>query len=349
MASGERTARRPTLTDVAAAAGVSPSTASRALGTGTHVRARTRERVWAAAERLSFEPNQLARSLRRGSTMAVGLVIPDVASTFYGTALKGAQEVLEAAGYHVLVVNTGRAASREREAVRSLRAHQVDGLIIATYGGYEDIGVPAVFFDDVLPDVGVGAIALANAEGVGLLVDHLVQVHGQRRIAYVGPPDRSGDGRTPAVFTARERLDGFRAAAGRAGLPLPPDYVRFADPLRGATARAAGIALLELDEPPTAVVGATDTLAMGILQAARARGVRVPDDLAVVSFDEPPYADLLEPPMTSLDRHDEEMGRRAADLLLGALEGAEVAVDAGSAVLRVPLELRVRRSCGCAA
>jgi DNA-binding LacI/PurR family transcriptional regulator len=350
MASEERTARRPTLADVAAAAGVSLSTASRALGAGTHVSAPTRERVWAAAERLRFEPNQLARSLRRGSTMAVGLVIPDVAATFYGTALKGVQEVLEAAGYHVLVVNTGRAAGREREAIRSLRAHQVDGLIIATYGGYEDIGVPAVFFDDVLPDVGVGAIALANADGIALLVDHLVQEHGQRRIAYVGPPDTSGDGRTPGVFTARERLDGFRAAAGRAGLPLPPEYIRFADPLHGATAaRTAGIELLALDEPPTSVVGATDTLAMGLLQAARACGVRVPEDLAIVSFDEPPYADLLEPPITSLDRHDHELGRRAADLLLAALNGTGPAASAAPAVQRVPVELRVRRSCGCAA
>ena len=88
---------------------------------------------------------------------------------------------------------------------------------------------------------------------------------------------------------------------------------------------------------------------MGMLQAARARDVRVPEDLAVVSFDEPPYADLLEPPMTSLDRHDREMGRRAADLLLGALNGLGPAARADAGVQRVPLALRVRRSCGCAA
>ena len=96
-------------------------------------------------------------------------------------------------------------------------------------------------------------------------------------------------------------------------------------------------------------MGATDTLAMGLLQAARARGVRVPEDLAVVSFDEPPYADLLEPPITSLDRHDHELGRRAADLLLAALNGTGPAASAAPAVQRVPVELRVRRSCGCAA
>jgi LacI family transcriptional regulator len=346
MASGERTARRPTLADVAAAAGVSPSTASRALGTNAHVHARTRERVWAAAQRLNFQPNRLARSLRRGSTMAVGLVIPDVATAFYGAALKGVQDVLDGAGYHVLVVNTDRAAGREREAIRSLQAHQVDGLIVATYGGYEDIGVPAVFFDDVLPDVGVGAVAMENAGGVALLVDHLARVHGHGKIAYAGPPDSTGDGATPPVFTARERLDGFRVAAGRAGLPLPPEYVRFADPLVSGSARAAGDALLGLADPPTAIVAATDANAIGILQAARAGGVVVPGDLALVSFDEPAYADLLEPPMTSLDRHDRELGRRAAELLLGALDGGDVA---SSAVLRVPLELRIRRSCGCTA
>ncbi len=96
-------------------------------------------------------------------------------------------------------------------------------------------------------------------------------------------------------------------------------------------------------------MGGTDTLAMGILQAARARGMRVPEDLAVVSFDEPPYADLLEPPVTSLDRHDRELGRRAADLLLRALDGTGSAGADAPAVVRVPLELRVRRSCGCAA
>src|SRR3954454_16239459 len=134
--------RRPRLADVAAIAGVSPATASRALGNGKNVSAATRERVWAAAQRLSFEPNQLARSLRRGSTMAIGLLLPDVANAFYGAALRGAQETVEAEGYHVLVLNTTRAASREREALRSLRAHRVDGLLVASYGGFEDIGVP---------------------------------------------------------------------------------------------------------------------------------------------------------------------------------------------------------------
>src|SRR3954469_20175664 len=154
--------RRPTLVDVAAEAGVSLATASRALGDSTLVTDETRSRVLEAAERLSFQPNRLARSLRRGATMAVGLVVPDVAAAFYAAALKSAQDVLEAAGYHVLVLNTGRAPEREREALLTLRAHQVDGLLVATSGGYEEIGVPAVFFDNVPPQPDAGAVAMDN-------------------------------------------------------------------------------------------------------------------------------------------------------------------------------------------
>jgi LacI family transcriptional regulator len=339
--------RRLTLADVAAAAGVSQATASRALAGSPRVNALTRERVWGVAERLGFEPNRLARSLRRGSTLAVGLVVPDLAIAFYAAALKAAQEVLEDAGYHVLVVNTARTARREREALRTLRAHQVDGLIVATSGGYEDVGVPAVFFDNVPAEIGAGAVALANDDGVALLVRHLVEVHGHERIAYLGPPETAALGEEPLVHGAgRERVEGFRAAVGAAGLPLPPAFVRVSDPACSeAVAERIALELLDRERPPTAIVAGADTLAFGVLQAARARAVRVPDDVAVVSFDDPAHADLLDPPVTSLDRHDRELGRLAAHRLLRVLQRGEDAEAA--AVLRVPLTLRLRRSCGC--
>src|SRR5215207_5830427 len=226
-----RPSAAPTLADVAAEAGVSQATASRALAGSPLVNANTRQRVWEVAERLRFQPNRLARSLRRGATMAVGLVVPDVAAVFYSNALKTAQDALEAAGYHVLVLNTGRAAAREREALRTLRAHQVDGLIVATSGGYEDIGVPAVFFDNVPAVAGAGAVAMDNDAGVRLLVEHLVQVHGHERIAYMGPSEAVGTGAGDVLQgTGRERLEAFRAAVGRAGLPLPPEYLRTSEP-----------------------------------------------------------------------------------------------------------------------
>ena len=340
-----RRSAAPTLADVAAEAGVSQATASRALADSPLVNANTRQRVWGVAERLRFQPNRLARSLRSGATMAVGLVVPDVGAAFYASALKSAQDVLEAAGYHVLVLNTGRAAAREREALRTLRAHQVDGLLVATSGGYEDIGVPAVFFDNVPARPGAGAVAMDNDAGVRLLVEHLVGVHGHDRIAYFGTPEAVGTGAVDVVGgTGRERLDAFRAAVGRAGLPLPPEYVRTSEPA-GAEAggRAAARDLMALDRPPTAIVGGTDELATGLLRGLREAGARVPGDVALVSFDEPVSADLLDPPLTSLDRHDRQLGRLAAEALVRTLRGEAAAMG----TLRVPAALSVRRSCGC--
>ena len=335
----------PTLADVAAGAGVSQATASRALADSPLVNENTRRRVSEVAERLRYQPNRLARSLRQGATMAVGLVVPDVGASFYASALKSAQDVLEAAGYHVLVLNTGRAAEREREALSTLRAHQVDGVLVATSGGYEDIGVPAVFFDNGPALRGAGAVAMDNDGGVRLLVEHLVQAHGHTRIAYMGPPEAVGTGADDLLQGAgRERLEAFRAAVGRAGLALPPEYVRTSEPASfEEDARAGARELMALDPPPTAIVGGTDELATGLLRGLRELGIGVPADVALVSFDEPVSADLLDPPMTSLDRHDRELGRMAAEALLRALRGAEGA--GGTA--RVPAALSVRRSCGC--
>src|SRR5215210_2365562 len=300
-----RRSAAPTLADVASEAGVSQATASRALADSPLVNANTRRRVWEVAERLRFQPNRLARSLRSGATMAVGLVVPDVGAAFYASAVKSAQDVLESAGYHVLVLNTGRAAAREREALRTLRAHQVDGL----------------------------------------LVEHLAEAHGHERIAYMGPPEAVGTGAADLLQGAgRERLEAFRAAVGRAGLPLPPEYVRTSEPAGfEADGRVVARELMALERPPTALVGGTDELATGLLRGLRDLRLRVPEDVALVSFDEPISADLLDPPMTSLDRHDRELGRIAAEALLGALRG-----DAGSpGTVRVPAALNLRRSCGC--
>jgi DNA-binding LacI/PurR family transcriptional regulator len=340
-----RRSAAPTLADVAAEAGVSQATASRALADSPLVNAKTRERVWEVAERLRFRPNRLARSLRSGATMAIGLVVPDVGAAFYASALKSAQDVLEAAGYHVLVVNTGRAAAREREGLWTLRAHQVDGLLVATSGGYEDIGVPAVFFDNVPATAGAGAVAMDNEAGIRLLVEHLVAVHGHERIAYLGPPEAVGVGAGDLLQgTGRERLEAFRAAVGRAGLPLPPEYVRTSEAASSEDdGRAAARELMALERPPTAIVGGSDQLATGLLRGLRDAGRRVPDDVALVSFDEPVAADLLDPPLTSLDRHDRELGRIAAEALLRTLSGD----DASPGTVRVPAALSVRRSCGC--
>lgn len=330
--------RHATLADVAAAARVSLSTASRALREGGPVSEETRRRVRTAARRLGYEPNRLARSLRTRASFFAGVIVPDIGIGFYARTLKGAQDALERAGYQVLVMNTERQADREAEALRTLVAHRVQGILLATSGGLDhDLPVPVVCFDNLVRGNVAGNVARANREGVALLVDHLVD-HRHERIAYLGAP--------PRLTSGIERLEGFRAAMAAAGRAVPPEYVEVGDDLWSVDSATDATRRLLAQRPrPTGLVAASDTLAVGAIQAARDAGLRLPDDLAVVSFDDPFFADLIDPPITALARNEHKMGELAASLLIHTIEAGRAGPPAE---LRLSMELIVRRSCGCA-
>jgi LacI family transcriptional regulator len=330
---------KPTIVEVAADAGVSLGTASRALSGHPAVRDDTRKRVQASARRMGYVPNRLARSLRSGNSMFIGVIVPDIAHGFYGRATKAMQDVLEAAGYQILVMNTERRPEREQAAVKSLLAHHVAGILMASSGGVSEApSVPTVFFDSLEPGLGYANVAQANKDGIEVLVGHLADFHGYRRIAYLGAP--------PALTSGIERLEGYRDAMGRRALPVPPELIVFSD---GTWSPESGTAamrdLLELTEPPEAVVAASDTLALGAIQAARDHGLGVPDDLAIVSFDDPFFGAFIEPQLTALMRDERELGRVAARQLLDALRNGG---QRRSVEVRLPVELTIRRSCGCA-
>jgi DNA-binding LacI/PurR family transcriptional regulator len=290
--------------------------------------------------------------------MLIGVVVPDIAVPFYATVLKAAQNVLEGSGYQVVVMNTERDAQHEAAALRTLHARQVDGLLVATSGGYFPHHGPVVFFDHILRGIGLGQVSPDNAGGISVLVGHLVSEHAQERIAYLGGPVGPDEHIQRLEHApATERLEGFRAAMGTLRLPVRPEYLAFGDyEWTEASAEEAVGALMALDEPPTAIVAAGDTLALGALRRLRQAQYQVGTDIALVSFDDPVSADLLDPPMTALARHDRELGEISARLLLDELGTArEKPGPAGDqrdrahpAEIRLPLELIVRRSCGCA-
>jgi LacI family transcriptional regulator len=328
--------RHVTIVDVARAANVAPSTASRALQESPRISDSTKLRVREAAHSLGYRPNRIAQSLRLRAGTLVGIIVPDVGVNFYSRFVKGAQDVLEHAGRQVLVLNTEREATREKAALRTVLEHRVSGLLVATSGGSDDeVGIPTVYFDNLAPGRGVAHVACSNREGVGILVDHLVG-HGHTRIAYIGGP--------PTLTSGSERLDGFLAAIARLGLEASAP-VELADAAWSpASAAAAMRRLLALPERPTAVVTSGDTIALGAMSACRSAGLRMPDDLALVSFDDPVYGELLDPPVTALGRSDVAMGKLAASLLLDALDAGTLGPPTE---VRLPVELVVRRSCGC--
>jgi len=329
--------RQPTLADVARAAHVATSTASRALHESPRISESTRLRVREAARGLGYRPNRIAQSLRTRTASLVGIVVPDIGAPFFSRVVKGAQEVLEQSGISVLVMNTEREAEREAAALRTLLEHRVQGVLVATSGGsVAEPEVPTVYFDNVVLNRGVGNVTRANAGGMRLLVEHL-HAHGHRRIGYIGGP--------PLLTSGTERLDGYRAAVRELDLEEVEGYVQFGEKTWSAHSGAAAMErLLALDEPPTAVVTSGESFALGALSACRLAGRRVPEDVALVCFDDPPFGDLLDPPLTALVPNEEEMGRLAATLLLHALQATAMPQPAE---VRLPVELIIRRSCGC--
>jgi LacI family transcriptional regulator len=329
--------RHVTIVDVARVAGVSTSTASRALRDSSRISDATKRRVRTAARSLGYRPNRIAQSLRLNNGTFVGIVVPDIGVDFYSRFVKGAQDVLQDAGWQVLVLNTEREEAREAWAIRTLLEHRVGGVLLATSGaGVDEPRVPTVFFDNLVPGQGVAQVACANVDGMGILVDHLAD-HGHTSIGYVGGP--------PTLTSGRERLDGFRAAVSRLGRE-DASPVELADASWSPQSAAAAMdRLLALPRPPTAVVTSGDTLALGAMSACRAAGLRLPDDMALTSFDDPLFGQLLDPPVTALIRSDLAMGKLAASLLLHALDGGGALGP--PAEVRLPVELVVRRSCGC--
>src|SRR2546430_848982 len=250
------------------------STASRALNDRGELSASTRAAVQEAAKLLGFQPSPLARSLRTRQTYTVGFVVPDVASPFYAASLKGAQSVLEAAGYRVMLMDSELSVEGEIAALRTLVNHQVDGLLVATAGvetgEFEELvgaaGTPCVFLDSVVDGAGAGAVTLENHAGIALLVEHLRDEHGHTRIALLAGWHQETSG--------VERLEAFVLAARPA-----PELVRVCTWTQAAGATETRV-LLELEPRPTAIIASSAELALGCLAACRELGVKLPDELA---------------------------------------------------------------------
>ena len=330
---------RVRLVDVARLAGVSTTTASRALNGRGELSDDTRATVLEAANRLGFRPSPFAQSLRTHSSHTIGLIVPHVAHPFYASIVQGVQTYLSEAGYRLILMDSGEESGSVAEAIDTLLDHWVDGIMISTTplsaAGFAELlhGTPCIFIDETIDGVGAGSVTLENQAGIEMLVGHLVG-HGHKAISLlVGPADRT-DG--------RERREGFLSAMAARTLKVPPGMVRDCE-WNPRSAATQTLALLDSDSPPTAIVAASVELALGCLVAARSRGLSLPADLALVSFDDPYFAPLLEPALTTISYDTADIGARSAALLLEAIE-TETPTDRR---VRVGVHLVTRRSCGC--
>lgn len=301
---------------VAALAGVSTATVSRVLNRSKPVNAETRERVEAAVAQLGYRANPFARSLISGESRLILVLVPDFANPFFAEIVQGIESVTRQRGYNiVLSVASGSGPldpvyDRLTDGVISM-AHASDGS--AQAGASPRRKLPWVACSEFMPDdAGVPYVSIDHRQAAIDAVQYLLN-RGHRRIALLSADED--------YAWARQRRAGYEMALKRAGLKVDPAYVRVARGTDYADGSEAAGALLSLRQPPTAVFAVADTLAIGAIKAFRRAGRRIPDDIAVVGFDNVPLAQVFEPGLTTIAQPMRELGAGAAELLLELLSG----------------------------
>jgi LacI family transcriptional regulator len=333
-----------TIRDVARRAGVSTMTVSRVINGGGAVSPETRRRVDEAIAALGYVPSRLARGLsaRRSGTLAV--IVPDLANPFFTLIVRGAEDVARRAGLRVILGDTRGDLATEGELIEEALAHRVDGILIAPVGDgsrarlrrIASFGVPFVLVDRTVTGVDADAVLGDSAGGARQLVEHLIAL-GHRRIGMIVESDD--------VSTARDRLRGYEAALAGAGLDADPALVVRADVDPGGGGEGMR-RLLGFDPRPSAVFTVNNLVALGAIEAVREAGLEVPDDVALVCFDDIEYASRLYPFLTVMAQPAETFGVLGTQLLLERIEGRG---PVRRHVVVLPAEFVVRRSCGTAA
>lgn len=338
---------KTTIRDVARTAGVSIGSVSRALNGGKNVSAKVARDVAAAAQKLGYQPDFLARSLRTRSTGMVGCLVSDVANPLYASIVQAAEARLREAGLLLIVANTANDPARERAMIAAFRSRRLDGLLVAPGSDANDRawrdmaagGVPVVILDRDVPldeESSLPAVVVDHREGARTATRYLIGL-GHRRIALLTPGARMRPG--------RERIAGFKAAFAEADIDPAGAQVCVQESSMDF-AQGDALALLRADRRPTAIVALGTRILAGALRAARDLGLSVPSDLSVVAVGDTDLAAVHSPAITALRWSLEDVGRAAAELLLQRLKGVS---GEGQTRALLPVDLVLRESCAAPA
>lgn len=310
--------RKPTIKEVAELAGVAASSVSRALNNHPDVGPEMRTRVMRAVEQLRYEPDFVARSLRLRATRSVGFVVRDISNPLFANIIKGAEQALEKHGYSTLLMNSLGDPSRDAHHIQVLRQRRVDGLIASlqsetnpdTIAALREMTTPVVLLDRTVGGTDLSSVLCDHFGGVYDAVRSLIEL-GHRRLAVVAGSSE--------LSASRERVRGFRQACQDMGLPVDEVMVRM-----GSYSEEFGFAtaldLLDMAEPPTAVIAGGIQLGTGALRAMHGRGVLPGRELSFVVCDDVPLFEIMRPALSVVVRDTEAMGRLAAELMIEHLQ-----------------------------
>ena len=328
-----------TIKDVAARAKVSSATVSHVINGTRKVAPTTIERVQQAMKDLDYHPNAVAQSLRTQKTNVIGAVVSDITNPFFATLIRGAEDAAIEAGYSLIVCNSDESLEKEDRYVRLLKRRQIDGLIISPVGdGTHSVvhelpkwKVPFVFVDRRVEDIEADAVLSDNVDGAYKATRHLIE-RGHRRIGLILG--------IKGATTTEERLAGYRKALNEAGIPFTEELVTYGG-YRIEGGQRASERFLSLSETPTAIFSTNNLMTIGVLQELSRNQVAIPEQMAVVSFDDLNLGELFQPPLTSITQDPYGIGRTAMGVLLERFDGDE---ERTFKEVRVPVTLRGRRS-----
>jgi LacI family transcriptional regulator len=335
---GSQLAREITIVDVADEAGVSYATVSRVINNKDHVSPEKRERVLQAMAQLGYVANMQARSLAGGESRVVGLLVDYLSSSYMDEIIRGIDEALDAENYDLMLYTTHRRKTKESAYVTKLTRRLADGLLLIlprNAAAYLDTlrqrQFPHVLIDYLSDKQNVPSVSATNFRGAYDAMAFLLSL-GHQRIGFITGTMEFG--------CARDRLDGYHAVLKDHGIPADPDLICEGDFMQPQGYQCAQ-RLLSLPERPTAIFASNDMMAFGVMEAARERGLRLPEDLSIVGFDDIPQASYVHPALTTIRQPLEEMGRSAAHLLLKYIAHPNAEIER----IELPTRLIIRESC----
>jgi LacI family transcriptional regulator len=332
--------RKPTMNDVARAAGVGTMTVSRVLNESAHVSTETAERVYKAIKKLGYRPNEMARALRGVKSRTIGVIVPYLYDPFFATCAHAISTAAKKKGYSVILATSNEDPEDEGAEAQLMLQRHVDGLVVipaesrhSHLSGPEFDKTPIVTLDRPVPDRRFDSVLVQNQSGAKLAAQHLITEHGHKRIAFIALNKH--------LHTMKTRYEGYRRAMLEAGLKPQASFK-----CNSQEATSAIIAdMLNEKDPPTALLSANNLTMRYILRALLDAGVKIPDTVALAGFDDFELAEVLHPTLTVVRQPAAELGTVAAGLLFNRLT-EEWPPKTGREVV-LPVELVVRRSCGC--
>ena len=335
-----------TITDVARVAGISKSTVSQYLnGRYEFMSLETRERIKQVIEEMDYRPNALARSLKQKKTHTIAAVVSSILNPFMTNTIRGAEDYCKEAGFNLILCNTDDDPKQELAYIHTLSSKQIDGILISTTGRNNEAlremnrkGTPVVLFSRHAPEIGVDTITVDNRAGIGMGIRHLM-ANGHRNIAFFVLPYSESP-----VTPRRDRAQAYRDFTREYGLPRIDEWlVESSNEEEVLSGRLDG--LLQGEGPkPTALFGANDLMTMSLVRLLQNRGMRIPQDMAVLGFDDWEWAPYLLTPISVVAQPSHEMGRRATERLVQRIRG-QLKDEPGALEYYAP-QLMIRKSCG---